>query len=175
MSNRNQRTPGIGIALIALLAAITFLWSGLEVYAAPGVEFEFAATDEAIELTNEYQDIVALTLSAPKRGYVVLTGSGTLTLTTLASTKDPVWAQAGISIGTIPSASNDENETGVEIPFAQGGGYSYRYPFSITTVIPVERGNRNFYMVGIRDPNTAFSTWSATCLKLTAIFIEKRM
>jgi len=165
----------MGIVLIALLAAITSLWTGTKIYAAPGVEFESAATDEAIELTNDYQDIVTLTLSAARRGYVVLTGSGTLTLTTLASTKDPVWAQAGISIGTISSASNNENETGVEIPFAEGGGYSYRYPFSITTVIPVERGNHNFYMVGIRDPNTAFSIWYATCLKLTAIFIEKRM
>lgn len=171
----------MGIVLIALLAAINVLCAGTEVYAAPGVAFESAATDVAIELTNGYQDIVTLTLSAPKPGYVVLTGSGTLTLITSPSTEGPVGAWAGISIGTISGASNNENQTAVEIPFAQGGGYYYRYPFSITTVIPVGvvRGRRpytyKFYMVGIRDPNTAVSTWSATCLKLTAIFIETRM
>jgi len=163
------------IAPIAVLVAFTFLWAATQVHAITGVEFEFAATDESIELTNSYEDLVTLTLRAPTSGYVVLTGSGTLTLTTFTSTVEPVWAWAGISIGRISGASNNENETGIEIPSAEGGGKSYRYPFSITTVIPVKRGVNNFYMVGIRDPNTAYSTWYATGLKLTAIFVRRRL
>ena len=175
MLNHNKRMSGFGIVLIALWAAINFLWAGTEAYAAPGVAFEFAPCEEGIELTNDYQDVVALTLFAPKRGYVVLTGSGNLNLTTLPSTKDPVAGWANISIGTISSTGSTENQTVVDIPFAEGGGHAYTHPFSLTTVIPVGRGTQTFYMVGIRDPNTAVSTWNAWCVKLTAIFVERRM
>jgi hypothetical protein len=164
------------IAFIAFLVVFNFLWAGTQVHARQvGVAFEFAATEESVELTNSYEDLVTLSLSAPKNGYIVLTGSGYLTLTTDIATIGTVWAWANISIGTISGASNNENETAVELPFAEGGGYTYRYPFSITTVIPVKRGTNNFYMVGIRDPNTDFSRWSASNLKLTAIFIKKRL
>jgi hypothetical protein len=163
------------IVLISLLIAFMSLWAGTQAYAVTGVEFAAAATEESITLTNSYQDLVALTLNAPKAGYVVLTGSGYLTLTTSPSITQPVWGQVTISIGTVSGASNNENETAVEIPSAEGGGHIYRYPFSITTVIPVKKGANNFYMVGIRDPNTEFSDWSATSLKLTAVFIQKRM
>jgi len=38
-----------------------------------GIEF---ASKEHTELTNSYQDLLSITLSAPSAGYVVLTGSG---------------------------------------------------------------------------------------------------
>ena len=176
MSNQGKRLSGIRIASVTLLVAFIFLWAGTQVHAQQtGVGFTAAATDESLELANSYQDLATLTITAPQKGYIVLTGSGTLTLTTSPSLVGPVWAQAGISIGTISGASNTKNETGVELPSAEGGGHSYRYPFSITTVIPVNRGSNKFYMVGIRDPNTTASTWYATGLKLTAIFVQKRI
>jgi len=161
------------IAYIVLLVLFTFLWAGTQVHAQQvGVGFASAATEESIELANSYQDLVTLTITAPRNGYIVLTGSGYLTLATSQSLVGTVWGQVSLSIGTISGASNNENETGVELPHAEGGGHSYRYPFSITTVISVNRGSHSFYMVGIRDPNTAFSIWYATCLKLTAIFVR---
>ena len=176
MSIQKNQMSSMRIASIVFLVALIFLWARTQAHAQTvGVEFEFAATEVSIELANDYQDLVTLTLSAPMSGYVVLTGSGYLTLTTNVSTVGPLWAWANISIGTISGNSNTENETAVEIPSAEGGGKSYRYPFSLTTVIPVKRGANNFYMVGIRDPNTEFSIWYATGLKLTAIFIQKRL
>jgi len=174
MSNQRSLMSCMRIAFIAFLVVFNFLWAGTQVQARQvGVAFEFAATEESVELTNSYEDLVTLSLSAPKNGYIVLTGSGYLTLIT--TTADTVWAQASISIGTISGGSNNENETGIELPSAEGGGKTYRYPFSITTVIPVKRGTNNFYMVGTRDPNTEFSEWYATNLKLIAIFIKKRL
>jgi len=174
---QKDRMSTTRIACISVLVALIFLWAGTRdrAVAAVGVAFSAAATEESIDVTNSYQDLVSVTLHAPKAGYVVLTGSGYLTLTTSSSSTDPVWGQVTISIGTVSGASNNDNETAVEIPNAIGGGHIYRYPFSITAVIPVKKGNNNFYMVGIRDPNTAYSDWAATSLKLTAIFIEKQM
>ena len=178
MSDRERRMSRTRIASVALLVFSTFLWAGTQAHAQPknvGVGFASAATEESTELTNAYQDLVTLTITAPQDGYIVLTGSGYLDLTTFSTSVGPVWGQVSLSIGTISGSSNNENEIGVEIPRAEGGGYSYKQPFSITTVIPVTRGSHSFYMVGIRDPNTAFSTWYATNLKLTALFVNNRI
>ena len=159
------------IASISVLVALIFLWGGTKVYAA-GVGF---ASSDAAELTNSYQDLVTLTITVPQKGYIVLTGSGTLSLFGPASSSAPIYGWANISIGTVSGASNNGNETAVEIPSAPGGGVETTQPFSITTVIPVKKGVNNFYMVGIRDPNTTMATWYANFLKLTAIFIQKGM
>lgn len=172
MSIQRNRMSCMRTAYVVLFVLSTFMLEGTQVHAQQvGVGFA-SATDQSIELQNSYQNLVTLTIAAPQSGYIVLTGSGYLDLTTDSTKTGTVWGQATLSIGTISGSSNNENETAVEIPFAQQGGYSYKHPFSITTVIPVTRGSHNFYMVGIRDPNTAFSTWYATSLKLTAIFVR---
>lgn len=175
MSATNKSASGIRIGITLVVICISLL-SVTQVNAQQvGVGFTAAGTETSLELTNSYQDLAALTIAAPQNGFVVLTGSGYLTLTTAPSLVGTVWGQASISIGPISGASNNENETAVELPHAEGGGLSYRYPFSITTVVPVNRGTNRLYMVGIRDPNTASSTWYATSLKLTALFVNKRI
>ena len=129
-----------------------------------GVEF---ASKEHFELTNSYQNLLSITLSAPSAGYVVLTGSGYLKMLYEGGTG---WAS--VSIGTNSGSANTENETAVEIPAGSPNG-GYNYPFSLTTVLSVEAGDHNFYMVGIRDPNPG--TYYANSLKLTAIFVKARL
>lgn len=155
------------IVFIQLLIVWILLGNGAS-SGAQQVGIEFAST-EVVELTNSYQDLVALTLSTPMSGYVVLTGSGYLNMYYEGGTG---WTT--MSIGPISGASNNENETAVEIPAGSVIG-TYIFPFSITAVIPVSRGSHNFYMVGIRDPNQISFSYSAISLKLTALFVQRRM
>lgn len=129
-----------------------------------GVEF---ATKQHFELTNAYQDILSLTVTAPSSGYVVLTGSGYFKLLYKGGTG---WA--GVSIGTTSGAANTENETSIEIPAGSVVG-DYTMPFSLNCVIPVVAGDNNFYMVGIKDPNP--HTIYANFMKLIAVFVPKRL
>ncbi len=161
------------IASIAFLITLTLLLAETQVDAAVmGVGFASSATEESVPLANAYEDLVTLTITVSKEGYVVLTGSGVLTL--YENWTDPVGGWAGISIGTLSGQSNNDNEIGLKIPPAPKGSDTM-HPFSITTVIPVRKGVNHFYMVGIRDPNTDFATWVAWQLKLTALFADNRI
>ena len=133
-----------------------------------GVEY---ASAEAFEMTNSYQDMLSLTLTAPSDGFVVLTGSGYINM----SSPDDIGGWATISIGTISGGSNNDNETAVQIPAGTGHNNIYYIPFSITAVVPVTEGDNNLYMVGIRDANAAFSSINANGLKLTALFVKSRL
>ena len=159
------------LAFMTLLFAVTFLWAGNPAYAASpgGVGFASNGSEVAFELTGPSQDMLTLTIAAPKAGYVVLTGSGYLNLTT--SNPNPIYVGAVIGIGPNSASSvvgNNENDTVICNPLAQG---QYCYPFSITTVIPVKKGGNQFYMVGSTFGNPA--TWAGINLKLTAIFADK--
>jgi len=130
---------------------------------------EFTATD-IMDLDNTYQNVLSLTLTAPKKGYVVLTGSGVAQVLSAAGTPEG-WIE--LSIGSVSNNSNNGNETAVEMPGVPGGNVYTRHPFSLTAVIPVNAGNHNFYLVGIQDPNP--NQWSVMFPKLTALFVENRL
>ena len=151
------------LLLIAILL-ISFLNYGCKSNCDTGVEF---SSMEHFELNNSYQDMLSLTLSAPSSGYVCLTGSG---YTKILYKGGTVWVN--ISIGKNSGRSNNENQTGVEIPFTMPNG-DYTFPFSITAVIPVDAGEHNLYMVGIAGPNQG--KCYANYIKLTAIFIQERL
>ena len=174
MSIQKNRMSCMRIAYIVLLVLFTLLWAGTQVYAGP-VGVGFASSGEyAVELTNSYEDILTLRIFAPKAGYVVLTGSGVLTLTGPSSSLDPIWGWALITIG-ISGEPHNLDQSYANIPFARGGGYETTIPFSITTVIPVGEGVNSFSMTGIRDPNTEWVVWNVWPFKLTAIFVDNRI
>jgi hypothetical protein len=128
---------------------------------------EFSARDH-FELNNTYQDVLSVTVSVPAAGYVVLTGSGYTKMIRRGGTS---WVT--LSVGPNSGRSNNENETAVEFPASVGSSAEFTIPFSLTTVLPVESGDRNFYLVGIKDPNPGSASINAS--KLTAVFIERRL
>lgn len=130
---------------------------------------EFAAKD-VMDLDNSYQDILSLKLTAPKKGYVVLTGSGIAQVLSATGTPEG-WLE--LSIGPVSNGSNNGNETAVELPGIPGGNVYIRQPFSLTSVFPVNAGINRFYLVGIQDPNP--NQWSVMFPKLTALFVESRL
>lgn len=130
-----------------------------------GVDF---ATVAHTELTNSYQDLVRVTVTAPSKGFVVLTGCGYIEILNPAG-----GAWVGISIGTTSGGANNGAETGVQLPLSAPVAGTYRFPFSLTTVVPVRRGNTRLYMVGIKDPNP--HTCYANGLWLTALFVRERV
>lgn len=129
-----------------------------------GIDF---ATVPHFELTNKYQDLSQVTVTAPSKGFVVIIGSGYVEI--LNPTGD---AWIGISIGEMSGASNSA-ETGVQLPLSAPVTGTYRLPFSLTTVVSVPKGNTTFYMVGIKDPNP--HTCYANALSLTALFIKEKV
>lgn len=129
-----------------------------------GIDF---ATVQHFELTNEYQNLSQVTVTAPSKGFVVLTGSGYVEI---LNPTGHAWI--GISIGTTSGGSNSA-ETGVELPLSAPVSGTYRLPFSLTTVVSVPEGNTTFYMVGIKDPNP--HTCYANALCLTALFIKEKV
>lgn len=159
--------------MIVLLVCIGSLAYAAPVKRAPvfnqaGVDFLSA---EVFEMTNSYQNILSVTVTSPQAGYVVLTGSGYVSM----SSPNDIGGWAAFSIGTVSSGSNNDNETAVAIPAGTGHGSIYNIPFSLTAVVPVAAGSNTFYLVGIRDPNSSFSSINAVSPKLTAIYIQNRM
>jgi len=132
-----------------------------------GVAF---ASRDVMELDNNYQNVLSLNLSAPKKGYVALTASGVCQVLSAAGTPSG-WIN--LSIGPVSNNSNNGNETTVELPGIPGGNVYSRYPFSITSVFPVNAGTNHFYLVGIQDPNP--NQWSVLFPKLTALFVEAKL
>ena len=132
-----------------------------------GVAF---ASRDVFDLDNSYQNVLSLSLSAPKKGYVVLTASGICQVLSATGTPEG-WIN--LSIGPVSNASNNGNETTVELPGIPGGNVYSRYPFSITAVFPANAGTNHFYLVGIQDPNP--NQWSVMFPKLTALFVESRL
>ena len=129
-----------------------------------GVEF---ATVAHTELTNSYQDLVRVTVTAPSNGFVVLTACGYVEIVNPRG-----HAGAGVSSGTTSGGANSA-ETGVQLPLSAPVTGTYRLPFSLTTVVGVRRGNTRLYMVGIKDPGP--HTGSANGLGLTALFVRERV
>lgn len=129
-----------------------------------GIDF---ATVPHFELTNTYQDLSQVTVTAPSKGFVVLTGSGYVEI---LNPTGGAWIS--ISIGKTSGGSNSA-ETGVQLPLSSPVTGTYRLPFSLTTVVPVPKGNTTLYMVGIKDPNP--HTCYANGLSLTALFIRKKV
>jgi hypothetical protein len=123
--------------------------------------------NDAMDLTNTYQNIVTVTITAPRRGSVVLTGSGTAKVTSQTGTP---WAWVNISIGPVSNGANNMIETAVEHPGVPPGGVATTTPFSLTSVFPVGAGTHRFYMVGIKDPNP--NNWTVNFAKLTALFVQ---
>jgi len=132
-----------------------------------GVEF---ATTDVVDLDNTYQNVLSLNLTAPKKGFVVLTASGVCQVLSAAGTP---WGWINLSIGPVSNNSNNGNETTVELPGIPGGNVYVRHPFSITAVFPVNAGTNRFYLVGIQDPNP--NQWSVMFPKLTALFVQTRL
>jgi hypothetical protein len=126
----------------------------------------FASVD-AMDLTNSYRDILKVTVSAPRKGSVVLTGSGAVQVSSASGTPS---AWVNLSIGPVSGASNNGNETSVELTSVPAGGGAIVQPFSLTTVFPVGAGRHSFFMVGIKDPNP--NSWSVMFAKLTALFVQ---
>ena len=129
-----------------------------------GVDF---ATVPHFELTNTYQNLSQVTVTAPAKGFVVLTGSGYIEILNPTGS-----AWISISIGTTSGGSNSA-ETGVQLPLSAQVTGTYRLPFSLTTVVSVPKGNTTLYMVGIKDPNP--HTCYANALCLTALFIKEKV
>jgi hypothetical protein len=125
------------------------------------------AEKPVMDLNNTYQDLLRLTVTAPKKGSVVLTGSGVARVTSAPGTP---WGWINVSVGPVSGASNNGNETAVELPGIPAGNVAILHPFSLTTVFPVAAGTHNFYMVGIQDPNP--NNWSVMFPKLTALFVQ---
>ena len=121
----------------------------------------------AMDLQNTYQDIVMVSVAAPRKGSVALTGSGMARVLSAAGTP---WGWVNISIGPISGGANNGNETAVEMPGVPGGNVVTSHPFSLTTVFPVAAGAHRFYMVGIQDPNA--NQWSVNFAKLTAVYVQ---
>jgi hypothetical protein len=168
MSHQQIRVSPLRIG--ALLLAFTLLLAGTQAQAGqPQAAFASGPTEHHARLTNSYQDLVTLTFSAPKAGYVVLTGCGGLNVDNINNLVEATFAD--ISIGTTSGNANNGNEIGITIPFSPTV-FTYEVPFSITTVLPVNKGINNFYMVGIRDSNTSASFWTAANCKLTAILVD---
>jgi hypothetical protein len=130
------------------------------------VTVKFADKDVA-NLDNTYRNILKLTVTASKKGTVVLTGSGVAQVTSAAGTP---WGWINVSIGPVSAGSNNGNETAIELPGIPGGNVTVRHPFSLTTVFPVTPGTHQFHMVGIQDPNP--NNWSVLFPKLTAQLVQ---
>jgi hypothetical protein len=119
------------------------------------------------ELTNDYQNLAQVTVTAPSNGFVVLTGSGYIEILNPVSD-----AWIGISIGKISSGSNHA-ETGIQLPLSAPAAGTYRLPFSLTTVVSVLKGDTTLYMVGTKDSNP--HTCYANALSLTALFDKEEV
>jgi hypothetical protein len=164
---------------VAVLAAFTLLLAGGQVYAAPPGSPAVGFNSEAgVDLHNAVTKILTLTVSAPRAGYVVLTGSGNVMFFPDLSVTPPNGGWALMAVGSTATDAPLPAEAYLQIPppaiAAYGGVY---LPFSVTTVIPVRGGSNTFYMSGERDSNEFYdkSYWSTSNLKLTAIFVEKLM
>jgi len=115
------------------------------------------------QLTNNYDVLAHVIVKAPSKGQVVLTGCGYVEIL------NPVGhSWVGISIGK-STQSNNNAETGVQLPLAAPVTGSYRLPFSLTVVVKVPKGNTKLYMTGIKDPGP--EVCYANGLWLTALFV----
>jgi hypothetical protein len=130
-----------------------------------GVDF---AAREHFELNNTYQDILTVTVSAPAKGFVTLTGSGYIKLIRRGGD-----AWVNLSIGPASGRSNNDHQTSLKLPASVGSMAEFDYPFSLSAVLPVEPGDQTFYLVGIKDPNPGQAYADYT--KLTAVFVERRL
>jgi hypothetical protein len=114
-------------------------------------------------LSNNYAVLTQVVVKAPSKGHVVLTGSGYVEIL------NPVghsWIVITIGKST---QSNNNAQTGVQLPLSAPVTGSYRFPFSLTTVVKVPKGSTKLYMTGIKDPGP--EVCYANGLWLTALFV----